>query len=192
MASTEFSALMASARSARYMAREAIAKARASSCMERIEASAQKAEKIRLAIEIESSTRRAAVSVIAKTKESSKPATPKAEPVAPAQQKKISFMQYYVTDGTHKAKCDYSANTLRDGRNVVTIYATTYRRDLRPIFGDATRNDTDTMTDYFCKDSVNLFEDDPLYPAALERVRINEAKRQQRREKREAKSGARH
>lgn len=151
-ASPAFVALMESARIARHLAREAIAKA----------------------------------------KENSKPAPPKAEPVAPEQPKNIRFMRHYVTDGTHKAKCDYSANTLIDGRNVVTIYATTYRRDLRPIFGDATRNDTGTMTDYFCKDSVNIVEGDPLYPAALERVRINEAKRQQRREKREAKNGSRH
>lgn len=142
-----FAVLMAQARQARQMARDAVAKAQA----------------------------------IARGTRPTEPRTTQAPAAS------IRFMQHYVTDGTSKAKCRYYASETREGRAFVDVDAVSYGAQLRPIFGTAVRNDTDTMTDYFCKDSVRIFSDSPLYPAALARAKTNDAKRQERHEKRQAK-----
>ena len=146
-ASPEFAMLMAQARQARQMARDAVARAQAS----------------------------------ARDTRPPEPRTPKAPAAS------IRFMQHYVTNGTSKAKCRYYASATREGRAFVDVDAVSYDAQLRPIFGTAVRNDTDTMSDYFCKDSVRIFSDSPLYPAALARAKANDAKRQERLDKRAAR-----
>jgi hypothetical protein len=83
----------------------------------------------------------------------------------------IKFLKFYVTDGTTKSRVFYSADNRTDGRKCITIYAKDYDHSLDRIFGDAYKNDTDTMTDYFDKGRVVLFEDHPLYLAARTRCR---------------------
>jgi hypothetical protein len=82
----------------------------------------------------------------------------------------IKFQKFYVTNGTEKARVWYSKSARIDGRKAVTIYAKDYDRALGRIFVDGYRNDTDTMTDYFDEGSVVLFDDHPLYAAALSRA----------------------
>ena len=98
---------------------------------------------------------------------------------------KVRFMAYYVTDGQHKAKVHYSHGKLcNDSRDCVTLYAQDYGAALSPIFGRSSENHTDTQTDYFDKDTVRIFDDSPLYPAALARCQENTAKREARYAKR--------
>ena len=98
---------------------------------------------------------------------------------------KVRFMAYYVTDGQHKAKVHYSHGKLRnDSRDCVTLYAQGFGSELSPIFGRSSENDTDTHVDYFEKDKVRIFDDSPLYPAALARCQENTAKREARYAKR--------
>ena len=98
---------------------------------------------------------------------------------------KVRFMAYYVTDGQHKAKVHYSHGRLcNDSRDCVTLYAQDYGAALSPIFGRSSENHTDTQTDYFDKDTVRIFDDSPLYPAALARCQENTAKREARYAKR--------
>lgn len=101
---------------------------------------------------------------------------------------KVRFMAYYVTDGQHKAKVHYSHGKLcNDSRDCVTLYAQGYGSELSPIFGRSSENHTDTQTDYFDKDKVRIFDDSPLYPAALARAQANDAKREARYAKRYAR-----
>ena len=101
---------------------------------------------------------------------------------------KVRFMAYYVTDGTNKAKVNYSQGKLcNDPRDCVTLYAQEYGCQLSPIFGRSSENDTDTQVDYFDKDKVRIFDDSPLYPAALARAQANDAKREARYAKRYAR-----
>ena len=98
---------------------------------------------------------------------------------------KVRFMAYYVTDGTNKAKVNYSQGKLcNDPRDCVTLYAQGFGSELSPIFGRSSENDTDTHVDYFEKDKVRIFDDSPLYPAALARCQENTAKREARYAKR--------
>jgi hypothetical protein len=83
----------------------------------------------------------------------------------------IRFQKFYVTDGTVKARVWYSATAVVDGRPCVTLYAKDYDRNLGKIFPAIYENDTDVMTDYFDKGRVRIFADNPLYAAALARVR---------------------
>lgn len=93
----------------------------------------------------------------------------------------IKFNQFNVQDTVSgiKSKVWYSINNRVDGRNCVTLYAKDYdRRGLGTIFADigGYKNDTDTMTDYFDKGSVTIYEDSPLYAQALIRAKLNNAK----------------
>lgn len=96
---------------------------------------------------------------------------------------KIKFMQYYVTDGQTKARVSYSLDNRTDNRNCVTIYAQDYDRSLGKIFRDTYKNETDSMTDYFDKGNVVLFNDHPLYKEAREKAEFYNAKRLARRNK---------
>jgi hypothetical protein len=78
----------------------------------------------------------------------------------------IKFNKHNVTNGTDKAKITYSLDNRTDGRNCVTIYAKDYDRSLGHIFFEEYVNNSDSMTDYFEKGRVVLFEDHPLYVAA--------------------------
>lgn len=82
----------------------------------------------------------------------------------------LKFNKYHVTDGTVKARVFYSLDNRSDGRKVVTLYARDYDRSLGELFAEEYKNDTDTMTDYFDKGRVRLFEDHPSYAAARVRA----------------------
>ena len=78
----------------------------------------------------------------------------------------IKFNKHNVTNGIDKAKITYSLDNRTDGQNCVTLYAKDYDRSLGRIFDDEYTNNSDSMTDYFEKGRVVLFEDHPLYAAA--------------------------
>lgn len=80
----------------------------------------------------------------------------------------IKFNKYNVTDTDTKAKARvwYSLDNRVDGRKCVTIYAKDYVNDLKDIFPDQVIDNSDSMTDYFEKGKVVLFEDHPLYETA--------------------------
>jgi hypothetical protein len=78
----------------------------------------------------------------------------------------IKFNKFNVTNGTDKAKISYSLDNRTDGRNCVTLYAKDYDRALGHIFFEEYINNSDSMTDYFEKGRVVLFDDHPLYAAA--------------------------
>ena len=82
----------------------------------------------------------------------------------------IKFQKYYVTNGLIKAPVHYSLDNRHDGRKCVTIFAKSYSKELGAIFANEFVDDTDSMTDYFDKGRVNLFEDHPLYAAARARA----------------------
>ncbi len=77
----------------------------------------------------------------------------------------IKFNKYNVTDGTTKARCSYTIDGRWDGRKVVTIYAKDFGRTMTAIFENA-RNDSDTQQDVFRTDTMDIFEGDPMFPAA--------------------------
>ena len=84
----------------------------------------------------------------------------------------IKFNKYCIVNTVTKAKArvNYSLDNRIDGRKCVTIYAKDYDRKLGVIFQEEYKNDTDTMTDYFDKGKVVLFQDHPFYDVARERV----------------------
>lgn len=83
----------------------------------------------------------------------------------------IKFNKHNVIDTETKIKARvlYSLDNRIDGRKCVTIYAKDYDRSLGKIFNEY-ENDTDTMTDYFDKGRIVLFEDHILYAKARERA----------------------
>jgi hypothetical protein len=87
----------------------------------------------------------------------------------------IRFLKHYVTNGVVKARVWYSLDNRIDGRKCVTLYAKDYSRELGPVFADEYINETDTMTDYFERGRVVLFEGHPHYAAARERAEANDA-----------------
>lgn len=102
----------------------------------------------------------------------------------------VKFNRHNVSNGTTKARATYSLDNRTDGRACVTIYAKGYSDDLGAILPDV-ENNTDTMTDYFEKDRVRLFEGHPLYAQARARAqendRLNNARWAAKRAKWEAK-----
>jgi len=84
----------------------------------------------------------------------------------------VKFNKYNVSciETGKKARVHYSVDNRTDGRKCVTIYAKDYTNDLRDIIPVGYENNTDSMTDYFEKGRVVLFEDHPLYAIARERV----------------------
>jgi len=104
----------------------------------------------------------------------------------------IKFNRYNVTDTItkKKAKVFYSLDNRTDRRPAVTIYAKDYGSDLGAMFASEYENNTDTMTDYFEKGSVVLFEDNPNYSAARNRAEENSRLGEERRTKRLAKFAA--
>ena len=91
----------------------------------------------------------------------------------------IKFMQFYVTDGTTKAKVFYTRDNRTDRRECITLYAQDYSRALGKIFANY-QNDTDIQSDYFDKGKVVIFADNPLYAAALARHKQNSRKYDQK------------
>lgn len=82
---------------------------------------------------------------------------------------KIKFQKYYVTDGVSKVRVYYSHGMLTTGKECVTLYAKSYAGNLGKIFGSLAENNSDMQTDYFEKDKVRIYSDNPLYNAALAR-----------------------
>jgi hypothetical protein len=94
----------------------------------------------------------------------------------------MKFMRFYVeSDEGKRVKCDYSYGKTPDGREYITIYAKEYGPQLR--FLPACENNTDTMTDYFEKDRVRVYESDGLYPEVKARFDLNYAADKARLEK---------
>lgn len=92
----------------------------------------------------------------------------------------VKFNKHHVTNGTTKARCWYSLDNRVDNRKCVTIYHKDYTNALGEVFADTTAeyvNNTDSMTDYFEKGRVVLFEGDALYAAARERAEAEKAVR---------------
>lgn len=75
----------------------------------------------------------------------------------------VKFLLHYVTNGTTKARVQYSLDNHVSERPCVTLYAKNYDRSLGKVFSEGYVNDSDLMTDYFDKGRVRLFEDHPLY-----------------------------
>lgn len=85
----------------------------------------------------------------------------------------VKFNKHCVVNTTTKVKArvNYSLDNRIDGKKCVTIYARDYDRKLGKIFDDECyTNNTDTMTDYFDKGKIILFENHSLYEMARERV----------------------
>lgn len=84
--------------------------------------------------------------------------------------KKVRFNKYHVTDGTTKVRCHYSLDNRVDRRNCVTIYCKDFNSGIHEMFPEHYVNRTDSMSDYFERGKVVLFEDHPLYAEARARV----------------------
>ena len=89
----------------------------------------------------------------------------------------IKFNKYCVTNGTTKARVNYSLDNRFDGRKCVTLYAKDYDGRLGIILADSYKNDTDSMTDYFDQGRAVLFEDHALYSAARNMAEADAAAR---------------
>ena len=90
----------------------------------------------------------------------------------------IKFNLYNITDTEtkEKVKVNYDLDNHIDGIKRVTIRAKDYG-DVLSRFFEGVANDTDSMTDYFCKDSVQFFEGDAHYAAARATAERLKAKR---------------
>ena len=88
----------------------------------------------------------------------------------------IRFLDHCVAKGEIKARVHYSIDNRTDGRKCVTLYAKDYSRDLGKVLSGIYINETETMTDYFDPGRAVLFDDHPLYPAALARAKSVAAK----------------
>ena len=84
----------------------------------------------------------------------------------------IKFNKYNVTDTEtkEKARIWYSLDNRVDGRKCVRLYHKDYSDNLVKVFGDKVIDNTDSMTDYFEKGHVDLFQGDALYAAARARA----------------------
>lgn len=78
----------------------------------------------------------------------------------------IKFNKFNISDGINKSRVHYSVDNRIDNRKCVTIYAKDYENSLHILFADDYANNTDTMTDYFEKGRVVLFEDHAEYAKA--------------------------
>ena len=81
---------------------------------------------------------------------------PEAKPVS----NEIRLTVNGIYKGEHYAPCHYQYD---EKTGEVTIYARNYGRSEIPREMGNVRNDTDSMTDYFDKDSLNLFPGDAWY-----------------------------
>jgi hypothetical protein len=81
---------------------------------------------------------------------------PEAKPVS----NEIRITMNGIYKGEHYAPCHYRYD---EKTGEVTIYARNYGRSEIPREMGNVRNDTDTMTDYFDRDSLNLFPGDAWY-----------------------------
>ena len=84
----------------------------------------------------------------------------------------IKFNKYNVTCTERKIKSRimYSLDGRVDKRPCVTLYAKDYENCLDELFPECYENNTDSMTDYFEKGRVTLFEGHPLYDTARQKA----------------------
>jgi hypothetical protein len=80
----------------------------------------------------------------------------------------MKFNRHNITDGTNKARVFYSLDNHISGNKCVIIRDKDWAGNLDKLFPAAYKNDSDSMTDYFEKGRVILFEDHPLYAQARE------------------------
>lgn len=94
----------------------------------------------------------------------------------------IKFNKFNVIDTVTKVKARvmYSLDNRVDERKCVTLYAKDYDNTLNVLFKCHFIDETDSMTDYFEKGHVELFEDHPAYKAARERAESVEAENKAR------------
>lgn len=108
----------------------------------------------------------------------------------------IKFLAFCVKNtATGKtARVHYSLDNRADGRKCITVYARDYGHALGAVFADAAayENDTDSMTDYFDKGRVRMFETDAIYADARKTVEAIMAKEAAKREVRYAARMARY
>lgn len=107
------------------------------------------------------------------------------KPDAGINQMSVKFNLHNVvnTETKASARVRYSLDNRTDQRKCVTIYGKDVLEELNPVFGEIVMNDSDSMTDYYQSDRVNLFEDHPLYVearAAAERKRAADEDRYNR------------
>lgn len=86
----------------------------------------------------------------------------------PGKASKIKFNLHNVVNLETGEKCrvHYSLDNRIDNRKCVTLYAKDYQDDLFSVFPDNAKNDSDSITDYYEKDRINIFEENPHYKAA--------------------------
>lgn len=114
----------------------------------------------------------------------------------------IKFQMFRVVNAETgaKARVFYSLDNQASGRKVVSVYDRDYGHDLQKVFagveGATYQNDTDSMTDYFDKGRVRIFEGTKLYDvarAAVEQLLAQkEAKYEAKRAEKAAKRAARY
>lgn len=91
--------------------------------------------------------------------------------------------------GGEKARVMYWEAYDFDKNGTIRISAKDYGSQLDflcGIEGTSFKNDSDIMTDYFCKDSVSVAPESPLYDAVLDALEKVEAKQRDKLKKREA------
>jgi ribonucleotide monophosphatase NagD (HAD superfamily) len=90
----------------------------------------------------------------------------------------IKFNLYSVknTETKESAKVSYQLAN-KHGKNIVIIMAKDFGRILEKVGFKNVRNDTDSMADFYQKDSVFIYEDDPVYGRLLDIARELHRKR---------------
>ncbi len=94
----------------------------------------------------------------------------------------IKFMVYAVKNTNQKIKVHYSRSTFGNIDDVIVIDDDGYGYDLLELFKDYTGslltadNNTDSMTDYFCKTRIKIYPGHELYNAALHRYLQNKVR----------------
>jgi hypothetical protein len=88
----------------------------------------------------------------------------------------IKYNLYNVKKGDLSARVWYTLDNRTDEKKCITIYARDYSHDLGQIFPENYENNSDSMTDYFEKGTVRLFEDYPNFQKIREIVEKHNAK----------------
>lgn len=89
---------------------------------------------------------------------------------------KLNMHNVVNTETGAKARVHYSAFVTTEGRPCVTLYGKEYSDKLAPVFGSA-ENESDFQSDYFEEDKFRIYEDSPLYSAALALAQKHAARR---------------
>jgi hypothetical protein len=97
----------------------------------------------------------------------------------------LKFNKFNVknTETGVSTKIWYSLDNRYDKKKCVTLYAKEYDNQLYTLFPEKYVNNTDTMTDYFEKGRVTLFEGDVHYADARIRAELNIKQDEEKRQK---------